>query len=121
MSFRSASADSSPSRASVASRPAVLLLDEPAAGLSDAESQHLCDAIVNLVHQGGGGLAVLMIEHDVAFGVRVICDRGPVVLHFGRKIADGPPHEVTRDELVIAAYLGQAGTALDALAPEATT
>ena len=95
----------------------MLLLDEPAAGLSDAESQHLGDIVVSLAHERG--LAVLMIEHDVAL-VSAICDR-VVVLDFGRKIAEGPPREVTRDELVVAAYLGQAGTALDALAPEATT
>jgi ABC-type branched-subunit amino acid transport system ATPase component len=98
----------------LATRPSVLLLDEPAAGLSDAESQHLGEVIVRLAHEGG--LAVLMIEHDVAL-VSAICDR-VVVLDFGRKIAEGPPHDVTRDELVIAAYLGQPGTVLDTLAPE---
>ncbi len=101
----------------VAARPSVLLLDEPAAGLSDAESQHLGDIVVSLAHERG--LAVLMIEHDVAL-VSAICDR-VVVLDFGRKIAEGPPREVTRDELVVAAYLGQPGTALDTLAPETTT
>jgi sulfate-transporting ATPase len=98
----------------VAARPSVLLLDEPAAGLSDAESRHLGDVIVSLARERG--LAVLMIEHDVAL-VSAICDR-VVVLDFGRKIVEGRPDDVTKNELVIAAYLGQPGTALDALASE---
>ncbi len=52
----------------VASRPSVLLLDEPAAGLSDPESRHLGEVIVGLARDRG--MAVLMIEHDVAVGVR---------------------------------------------------
>ena len=99
----------------VAARPSVLLLDEPAAGLSDAESRHLGDVVIGLARERG--LAVLMIEHDVAL-VTAICDR-IVVLDFGHKIAEGPPAEVTRDELVIAAYMGQPDTSTDALAHEA--
>ena len=86
----------------VASRPTVLLLDEPAAGLSDPESRHLGEVIVGLARDRE--MAVLMIEHDVPL-VSAICDR-IVVLDFGRKIAEGPPDEVTTNELVLAAYLG---------------
>jgi ABC-type branched-subunit amino acid transport system ATPase component/branched-subunit amino acid ABC-type transport system permease component len=86
----------------VAARPSVLLLDEPAAGLSDAESRHLGAVVVQLAREEG--LAVLVIEHDVAL-VTAICDR-VVVLDFGRKLAEGPPSEVTKDPLVVAAYLG---------------
>jgi ABC-type branched-subunit amino acid transport system ATPase component/branched-subunit amino acid ABC-type transport system permease component len=99
----------------VAARPSTLLLDEPAAGLSDAESRHLGEVIVDLAHTSG--LAVLMIEHDLAL-VSAICDRA-VVLDFGRMIAAGPPHEVTRNELVVAAYVGDPGTPLDRFTPEA--
>ena len=64
----------------VAARPSVLLLDEPAAGLSDAETRHLGAVIVGLARERG--LTVLMVEHDVAL-VTEICDR-VVVLDFGR-------------------------------------
>jgi sulfate-transporting ATPase len=101
----------------VAARPSVLLLDEPAAGLSDAESHHLGDVVVRLAHEDG--LAVMMIEHDVAL-VTATCDR-VVVLDFGRKIAEGPPAEVTRDPTVVAAYLGQPEDELGAMAPGPAT
>jgi ABC-type branched-subunit amino acid transport system ATPase component len=96
----------------LAGRPSVVLLDEPAAGLSDVESQHLGGLIVALAHQRG--LAVLMIEHDVAL-VSAVCDR-VVVLDFGKKLAEGTPQEVTSDELVIAAYLGEPTAALESIA-----
>ncbi len=66
---------------------------------------------MRLAHEHG--LAVLMIEHDVAL-VTSICDR-VVVLDFGHVIASGPPDAVTRDPVVIAAYLGEPDAALDAL------
>ncbi|MET1003143.1 MAG: branched-chain amino acid ABC transporter permease/ATP-binding protein, partial [Acidimicrobiia bacterium] len=105
----------------LASRPAVLLLDEPAAGLSDAESRELGEVISRLAHDRG--LAVLLVEHDISF-VGAFCDR-IIVLDFGQVIATGPPNEVLRDELVIAAYLGDAGPPSDhvevGLVPKGTT
>jgi sulfate-transporting ATPase len=98
----------------VSARPSVLLLDEPAAGLSDSESRHLGEVIVALARKRG--LAVLMIEHDVAL-VKAICDR-IIVLDFGRKLAEGTPDEVTSNALVIAAYVGEPDEALDAFAAE---
>jgi sulfate-transporting ATPase len=94
----------------LAARPSVLLLDEPAAGLSDSESRHLGDVIVRVAREDG--LAVLMIEHDVAL-VTAICDR-VVVLDFGKVLAAGPPAEVTNDPLVVAAYLGEPDPTLGA-------
>ncbi len=87
----------------VASRPSVLLLDEPAAGLSDAETAELATLVKGLAEDWG--MAVLLIEHDIDF-VMAVCDE-IVVLDFGRKIAHGTPDAVRHDPLVIAAYLGQ--------------
>ena len=86
----------------VASRPSVLLLDEPAAGLSDAETMELVDIVRRLASEWG--MAVLLIEHDMNF-VMAVCDR-LVVLDFGSIISTGTPDEVQRDPVVLAAYLG---------------
>ena len=81
----------------------MLLLDEPAAGLNDAESQELGEIIVRLAHEWG--LAVLLIEHDVSL-VMATCDR-IVALDFGAKLAEGTPAEISADPAVVAAYLGE--------------
>ena len=85
-------------------RPRVLLLDEVAAGLTEAE----VDAVSDLIRRVRDelGLAVIWIEH----AVRAImsCVERIVVLHQGRKIADDLPQLVARDPAVIEAYLGEA-------------
>jgi sulfate-transporting ATPase len=86
----------------VAASPKVLLLDEPAAGLSGPEGDELGHLVRRLAHEVG--LAVLLIEHDVGL-VMATCDR-VAVLDFGRLIALGTPAEVTIDDAVVAAYLG---------------
>ena len=90
----------------IAASPSVLLLDEPAAGLSTAESAELGRAIRRLASELG--LAVLLIEHDVGL-VLSTCDR-VAVLDFGRLIALGTPAEVAADQAVITAYLGEPDT-----------
>ncbi|MDH4365362.1 MAG: ATP-binding cassette domain-containing protein, partial [Acidimicrobiia bacterium] len=87
----------------VATQPSVLLLDEPAAGLGDAETAELARLVRRLADDWG--MAVLLVEHDMNF-VMSVCDE-IVVLDFGRRIAHGEREAVRNDPVVIAAYLGE--------------
>ena len=87
---------------SLAAKPKVLLMDEPAAGLDTEESQELGTRIRGLVDNG---LSVLLIDHDKGL-VLTICDY-LYVLDFGQLIAEGTPAQIRADEKVIGAYLGQ--------------
>jgi sulfate-transporting ATPase len=86
----------------VAMHPSVLLLDEPAAGLSSVESVELGRVVRQLADDWG--IAILVVEHDMNF-VMGVCDN-VVVLDFGTMIAYGTPDQVRNDPAVIAAYLG---------------
>ncbi|MPY94432.1 MAG: ATP-binding cassette domain-containing protein [Acidimicrobiia bacterium] len=86
----------------VATRPSVLLLDEPAAGLGDMETAELGHLVRRLADDWG--IAVLVVEHDMTF-VMNVCDE-IVVLDFGQRISAGTPEEVRRDPVVVSAYLG---------------
>jgi branched-chain amino acid transport system ATP-binding protein len=85
----------------LAAKPKLLLLDEPAAGLSADESKRLSAAIRAI---GGRGTTVLLIEHDMKLVMNTADTIA--VLDFGRKIAEGAPSAVRENPAVIAAYLG---------------
>ena len=86
----------------VAASPSILLLDEPAAGLDEAESRELGDVVVRLAR--GWGMGIAIVEHDFSL-VQAICDR-LVVLDHGAILAEGPTGEVTKREDVVAAFIG---------------
>ena len=88
----------------LASRPALLLLDEPTAGMNPAETLELAEQIKSLHTLG---LTILLIEHKLDVVTR-LADT-VIVLDHGDKIAEGKPDEVRRNEDVLRAYLGRAG------------
>lgn len=87
----------------LATKPKLLLLDEPAAGLSAPERTELFKLVKSIQHDLG--ITVLLVEHDMDL-VMKICDE-IVVLEYGIKIAEGKPKEIQNDRRVIAAYLGE--------------
>lgn len=86
-------------------RPKILLLDEPASGQTEAETDAFGALLQQLVREDG--LTVLLVEHDMSL-VMAVCDHIHV-LDFGRIIASGTPDEIRRNQAVLDAYLGAEG------------
>lgn len=86
----------------LATNPSFLLLDEPAAGLNEAESDDLLQTLAPIPQQTNCGM--MIVDHDMRLIMR-LCDRLHV-LNYGKTIGEGPPDEVHRNPAVIGAYLG---------------
>ncbi len=86
----------------IVGKPRVVLLDEPAAGLPDEETQHL-GSVIQRIPEHTGALTIL-VDHDMSL-VSACCET-TAVLDFGKLLASGPTADVLRDERVIRAYLG---------------
>ena len=85
----------------LALEPRLLLLDEPASGLNDAETERLAELVLRIAALG---VTVLLVEHDMRL-VMGLADH-VIVMHHGEKLADGAPDDVRREQAVIDAYLG---------------
>jgi ABC-type branched-subunit amino acid transport system ATPase component len=85
----------------LALEPRLLLMDEPASGLNDSETERLAELVLRI---GALGVTVLLVEHDMRL-VMGLADH-VIVMHHGEKLADGPPDAVRRNADVVNAYLG---------------
>jgi branched-chain amino acid transport system ATP-binding protein len=86
----------------LATKPKLLLLDEPVTGMNETEIRTMIDLIRRIRESG---VTIGIVEHNMKT-VKDLCDR-LVVLNYGQKIAEGPPGEILEKEEVIEAYLGE--------------
>jgi branched-chain amino acid transport system ATP-binding protein len=87
----------------MATEPELLLLDEPAGGLNELETERLSERI-NAIRSLG--ITVILVEHDMNLVMNI--SHEIVVINYGRKIAEGPPASVKDNQDVVDAYLGEA-------------
>ncbi len=87
----------------LALEPSMLLLDEPMAGMNVEEKEDMARFILDIHEQQK--MTIMLVEHDI--GLVMDISHRIVALDFGRKIAEGTPDQIARDEAVINAYLGQ--------------
>jgi ABC-type branched-subunit amino acid transport system ATPase component len=95
----------------LASDPKILLLDEPAGGMSSEETEELM-VDIRKIKEKNGEISMIIIEHDMAV-IERIADR-VYVFNYGKKIAEGPYSSVSRNQAVLEAYLGEEGEDVEA-------